>query len=140
MGRLGARTILDKMRYTVRLLFSGETWVIDTTGCQYGFREVLVPFEKYMADKACRIFSEPITYDAVETKDLDYFSTLPFLNMTSAQRKDRDFERKTRLQFAGFVDTHVDKALLGGSDDDFKDALDSFVQTLGRHFSNFCNK
>jgi len=70
-------------------LFANEAWILDTAGCQYGFREVLVPFEKYLADKSCQVLNEPTTYDATETKDLDYFSTLPFLNRTRAQREDK---------------------------------------------------
>jgi hypothetical protein len=77
-------------------LFANEVWIIDTAGCQYGFQDVLVPFEKYVADKSCRISSEPTTYDATETKDLDYFSTLPFLNRTRAQREDKKLERQAR--------------------------------------------
>ena len=88
-----------------------------------------------MADKACRIINDPTTYDATETKDLDYFSTLPFLNISSAQRKDRESQRKERLHFAKFVDTQDNEKLLSGSTCDFKDGLDSFVQRLSLHLS-----
>ena len=84
-------------------LFANEAWILDVAGCQYGFREALAPLEKYLADKSCRIVSEPTTYDATETKDLDYFSTLPFLNKTRAQREDQKMERQARLHFAVFV-------------------------------------
>lgn len=116
-------------------LFSGETWTLDTAGSQYGFQDVLVPYEKYVADKACRIVNDPTTYDATETKDLDYFSTLPMLNVSSAQKKDRESERKKRLHFKTFVDTQVNEKLLGGSNSDFEDGLDSFVQRLSLHLS-----
>jgi len=33
-------------------LFANEAWILDIAGCQYGFREVLVPFVKYLADKS----------------------------------------------------------------------------------------
>jgi hypothetical protein len=75
----------------VRRLFADETWILVTAGCQYGFRDVLVPFEKYVADKSYRILSEPTTYDATETKDLDYFSTLPFLNTARVQQEDKSW-------------------------------------------------
>lgn len=117
----------------VKRLFAGEAWIVDTTGCQYGFRDVLVPFEKYLADKACRISSEPTTYDATETKDLDYFSTLPFLNKTRAQREGRELERKSRLHFAVFVDTRLGKDLLDGSDADFQDKFGDFTCGLKSH-------
>ena len=117
-------------------LFANETWILDTAGCQYGFREVLVPFEKYLADKSCQILNEPTTYDATETKDLDYFSTLPFLNRTRAQREDKKLERQARLHFAVFVDTHVNKDILNGSAAEFEDKLDSFVHELKSHMLN----
>jgi hypothetical protein len=117
-------------------LFSNEAWIIDTTGCQYGFQEVLVPFEKYLADKSCRILNNPTTYDATETKDLDYFSTLPFMNRTRAQREDRKLERQARLHFADFVNTHVGGDILNGSAAEFKDKLDSFVYKLKLYMLN----
>jgi hypothetical protein len=120
-------------------LFANEAWIFDTAGCQYGFREVLVPFEKYFAEKLCQIVSEPTTYDATETKDLDYFSTLPFLNRTRAQREDRKLERQARLPFAVFVNTYVSMDILDGSAAEFKDNLDSFVHELKLHVLNLGN-
>ena len=117
-------------------LFANEAWILDTAGCQYGFREVLVPFEKYLADKSCRIVNKPIPYDATETKDLDYFSTLPFMNKTQAQREDTKLERKARLHFAVFVNTRVSKDILDGSAAEFKDKLDRFVRELKLHMLN----
>lgn len=116
-------------------LFVDETWVLDTAGSQYGFQDVLVPYQKYVADKSCRMVGDPTTYDATETKDLDYFSSLPIMNVSSAQRKDRESERKQRLRFATFVDTQVDEKLLNGSNCDFKGSLDGFVQRLRLHMS-----
>ena len=120
-------------------LFANEAWILDVAGCQYGFREALVPFERYLADQSCRIVSEPTTYDATETKDLDFFSTLPFLNKTRAQREDREMERQTRLHFAVFVDKHVSQDILDGSAVEFKDKLDSFVHELKLHMRNLGN-
>lgn len=37
----------------VGLLYTIGSWTIGTTGCHYGFREILVPFNKYIADKSC---------------------------------------------------------------------------------------
>ena len=117
-------------------LSANEAWIIDTAGCQYGFREVLVPFEKYLTDKSCRTSSEPTTYDATETRDLDYFSTLPFMTGTRAQREDLKLERQARLHFALFVDTHVNKTILDGSNAVFKDNLNSFAHELELHMLN----
>jgi hypothetical protein len=120
-------------------LFANEAWILDTAGCQYGFQEVLVPFEKYLADKSCRISNDPATYDATETKDLDYFSTLPFMNRTRAQREDRKLERQARLHFADFVNTQVSRDILNGSAAEFKDKLDSFAHKLKLHMLNLYN-
>lgn len=113
----------------VAQLFSGDTWILDTAGCQYGFQEVLVPMKKYFAQTSCQRLGEANTYDATETKDLDYFSTLPFMNRTKAQREDRKLERKARLHFAAFVDT-VNMDILDGSAAEFRDKLDIFVTDL----------
>ncbi len=120
-------------------LFADEAWIIDTAGCQYGFRDVLVPFEKYIADKSCRFSSDPTTYDATETKDLDYFSTLPFLNRTRAQREDKKLERQARLHFAVFVHTRVIKDILSGSAAEFTVKFDNFVYELKVHMLNLAN-
>jgi hypothetical protein len=117
-------------------LFSNEAWILDTAGCQYGFQEVLVPFEKYLADKSCQILKNPVTYDATETKDLDYFSTLPFMNRTRAQREDKKLERQARLHFATFVNTHVRSDILNGPAAEFKDKSDSFVHELKLYMLN----
>ena len=99
----------------VKTLSSDEDWILDTAGCQYGFQDVPVPFENYLADKSCQIISAPTIYDATETKDLDFFATLPFMNETKAQREDSKLERRARLYFAGFVNMHVSKDILDGS-------------------------
>ncbi|KAH8726094.1 hypothetical protein GQ44DRAFT_614593 [Phaeosphaeriaceae sp. PMI808] len=120
-------------------LFANEAWILDTAGCQYGFQEVLVPFEKYLADKSCRITDDPTTYDATETKDLDYFSTLPFMNTTRAQREDRKLERQARLHFADFVNRQISRDILNGSAAEFKDKLGSFAHKLKLHMLNLYN-
>lgn len=116
-------------------LFSDETWVLDTAGSQFGFQDVLVPYRKYVDEKACRIINDPTTYDANETKDLDYFSTLPFMNISSAQKADQKLERKNRLHFATFVDNQDTEKLLGGADYQFKNGLDNYVRLLSLHMS-----
>ncbi|KAF5614163.1 zinc finger MYND-type [Fusarium subglutinans] len=120
----------------IDLLSTKELWIIDTAGCQYGFREVLVPFNKYIADKACQVGGKPTTYNWTETKDLDYFSTLPFMN-SRAQKQDREVERKARLHFADFVDRHVKANILDGSASEFSNKLASLVERLKIHMLNF---
>jgi hypothetical protein len=114
-------------------LFSSETWIIDTTGCQYGFEEVLVPFDKYIEERKCRSLREPETYDAMETKDLDYFATLPFMNTFWTQREKLKRERESWLRFAEFVDTHVSQGMLEGLNADFNDNLQMMISQLTLH-------
>lgn len=114
-------------------LFSEECWIIDTTGCQYGFQDTLVPYSKYVAEHSCRIVSEPETYDATETKDLDVFLTLPFMTRTRVQRENLKMERRARLHFASFVNAHVGETMLNGSTAEFKDKFDTFIHELKLH-------
>jgi hypothetical protein len=88
----------------VQLRLTGETWAVDTAGSQYGFKEVIVPLDRYIAEKSCRIASAPTTYDATETKDLDFYTTFAPMNKTKAQRDNMRAERKAQMCFAGFVD------------------------------------
>jgi hypothetical protein len=64
----------------VRLGLTGETWIVDTAGSQYGFRDVLVPFNKYITNNSGLIVSAPVKYKSTETKDLDYYATLKVMN------------------------------------------------------------
>ncbi|CAI7570759.1 unnamed protein product [Penicillium viridicatum] len=119
---------------------SNETWIIDTTGCQHGFQEVLVPFAKYFHDNECRILCGPRIYDACETKDLEYLSTLHAFNQTKAQRQDMRLERLTRHHFAVFVYITVHDDFLVGSDADYKRKLDRFVNELKTHMVDSIRK
>lgn len=94
---------------------------------------MLVPFGRYIAERECRSLAEPVPYDATQTKDLDYFATLPFMNRTPALVENMKQERQSRLHFAEFVKTGVSQDLLDGSNSDFKDKLDRFVSKLTLH-------
>lgn len=117
----------------VNPLFVNETWILDTTGSQYGFQDVLIPYDRYIKDKGCRVSSEPTTYDAIETKDLDYFETLPFMTANWAQRENLKVDRRARLHFAAFVDTFVHQDMIDGSDAQFEAKFDFFILALKLH-------
>lgn len=112
---------------------AGETWILDVTACQYGFREVLAPYDGYMAERACRSVERPVAYDATETKDLDYFATLPFMIQTRAQRENLTHERQARLRFAEFVQTRVRAHLLEGANAAFQEKLEAFALAVKLH-------
>lgn len=69
----------------------------------------------------------PAPYHWTETKDLDYFETLPGLSGTPAQRADAAMERKIRLHYASFVEKRFGSGQPGGSTADlFACPLESF--------------
>lgn len=115
----------------VGTVFSNERWIIDIAGCQYGFSEILVPFDKYVQERDCRLLNEPVTYDWTETHDLDYFATLPFMNKTRAQRESRVRERQARLQFASFVAEHDFAHFLDGTKAAFCARPEGMIDGLG---------
>ncbi len=131
--------------HTVLRVVAAQTahvWIIDAAGCQYGFRDVLVPLDRYLATHAARpTAAPPKPYDATETTDLDYFDTLPFLNITRAQRDDRAIDRRDRRRFAAFVDTHVhaDQLLGKASAEAFAQRLDHFARALREHMAGLAD-
>ena len=116
----------------VETLLANKAWVLDITGCQHGFKDMLVPYNIYLADDACRtIISGPSPYLQTQTNDLDWLlSCDPFPNEAQVQKEDRKMERQDRLHFAEFVNTRVKKDILDGSTAVFKTRLDSFVFAL----------
>jgi hypothetical protein len=121
----------------VQLRVTGETWVVDTAGSQYGFREVIVPFDRYNAEKSCRIASAPTTYDATETKDLDFYATFAPMNKTKAQRDKLSAERMARICFAGFVDSNIGEDVLDGPDLKWEEKMDALVVALMAHLMEY---
>ncbi|KAH6668648.1 hypothetical protein F5X68DRAFT_52683 [Plectosphaerella plurivora] len=117
----------------IRVTTPSEVWLIDSTGCQYGFEEVLVPYHPYFQDKDCKVVIPPTLYDATETKDLDYYKTIPSMNATELQRQNAEQERKDRLHFATYVDQHVSKDILEGSEEVFSKAANNFEADLRSH-------
>lgn len=121
-------------------LASNEIWVIDTAGCQYGFQDVLVPYDKYIVDKRCTIVGQPTTYSWTETTDLDHFDTIPMMNVTRRQKEARKLEREARKHFAVFVEKRVEEEVLDGSTAAFRGALDVLVQELKEHMGEFAKR
>ncbi|KAJ7468981.1 hypothetical protein FB451DRAFT_1255425 [Mycena latifolia] len=129
----------------VCLRSSRETWIVDTAGCQYGFRDVLNPFDRYLAGKACAVLGQPTSYTASETTDLDFIeSLLPKnrMNIGMGNMKDSlDRQRKGRLHFAAFVDQRVGSEKdsfnpskdLEGSAPEFQRKFEKFTTELKTH-------
>ncbi|KAJ7208708.1 hypothetical protein B0H12DRAFT_1242978 [Mycena haematopus] len=126
----------------VFLRSSNETWIVDTAGCQYGFRDVLVPFDRYLADKT--LVSPPTPYTATETTDLDVIVEIYVKAMkmdAGVMRRVHDREKKGRLHFAAFVNQHVGSGKdffdpskdLGSSADEFQRRYEKFMTELKTH-------
>lgn len=116
--------------------YSKETWVLDVSGCQYGFHDSLLPYHRYIDDGMCWIVNEPQTYDASETSDLDFFEHLPFMTRSRAQRIDLATERRYRRCFADFVEGHVEQTILEGTDADFQNRKKQFAMDLAVRLSS----
>lgn len=114
-----------------------EDWIIDTTGCQYGFRETLVPLEKYITETECRIVEPPRPYDAHVTMDVDATAAM-FEH--PAQQADLQLERRGRLLFDAFVRDEVDGDMVKGSEAVFKDRTERFQGELRAHMERFYDK
>ncbi|KAJ7894071.1 hypothetical protein B0H13DRAFT_2036920 [Mycena leptocephala] len=137
----GPHTVLK-----VFLRSSGETWIVDTSGCQYGFRDVLSPFDRYLADK-CAFQGQPTScsYTASETTDLDVIESLLMQERTDIgmriMRDSFDQQRKGRLHFAAFVDQRVGSGKdcfdpskdLDGSAPEFQHKFEKFTAELKTH-------
>ncbi|SPO06499.1 uncharacterized protein DNG_09189 [Cephalotrichum gorgonifer] len=111
----------------VNLPSTGENWIIDTTGGQYGFREVLLPYHRYISDNECMMVCPPSPCPMTETESLDLISNIPFLISNKEQQVDQMLERQAHILFAAFVKASVDKDILKGSTAVVKDSTERFA-------------
>lgn len=121
--------------------------MLDPAGCQYGFREVLIPYATYLQDKQGEIVTGPGPYHWTETKDLEYFETVPGLSVTAAQRADAAVERKIRRHYASFVEERFGpgqpgaaKDLLGCSSESFGGRLGALMEDLKKCMISYMEK
>jgi hypothetical protein len=107
-----------------------EKWVIDTTGSQYGFREVLVPYKKYSKEKASALANPLTASNAGINKDLDEYVRDPRLCWHEQQVANLLADRHTRQHFATFIANCADDDFLFGPDDHMKAMCEVFVADL----------
>ncbi|KAJ7636661.1 hypothetical protein FB45DRAFT_907040 [Roridomyces roridus] len=133
-------------------LHNNEAWIIDTAGTQYGFKEVLVPFERYIKDRASSNFvnGPPTKYTACETTDLDFMKEF-FPDYPKAGLDILEKEKKARLHFARFVENRVgvrkgrdlkDSVFdpskdFGGSKEEFDTKFGELMKEMKRHLEGF---
>ncbi|RSL51721.1 hypothetical protein CEP54_011274 [Fusarium duplospermum] len=117
----------------VRFPGLNEQWIIDVTGAQYGFKEVLMPFWKYLGVHGCQQLGESWDYDLSAEWDIDNISNIECLTRSQAQRDDLELERKIRKHFYAFVDEKIDRDLLKGTDYQFQVKLTVAIEDLRAH-------
>jgi hypothetical protein len=121
----------------VHLSDTDETWVIDTTGCQYGFREILVPCEKYLIDRNCIVSIRPTAYLTHETFDLDFYEALRHMVITQRQQEEKDLQRQARKHFGLFVEKHLHRDILNYTERVFRPAYVNIITLLKVHMMRF---
>ena len=121
------------------LATSHEKWVIDVTGCQFGFKGALFPFAKYV-EKHCTFMEMPIPYDQTETWDqerqLCRWETSPRNPLIADIRAYIGRELGYRRHFAALVKEHVNSSLIEGSDAEFEVKLTDFSRKVKTHMSS----
>ena len=123
---------------------ANERWIIDIAGCQFGFHDVLVPFDKYIEHKACYDIMEPQPYNATETQDVDHSLSISSVVNNPQSRINLMWERAARLHFADFVRKRFEKfkgsfgkEMLSGSLSHFQSSLGGFIEQLKVHMTGF---
>ncbi|KAM0353463.1 hypothetical protein ACHAPU_001473 [Fusarium lateritium] len=125
---------------TATLKNSGEEWVIDITGRQFGLKDALLPFEKYITHNSCFDIKDPEPYDHTETSLQDkLLSMFPPRWYGSGTTKEIHNEKVYRKHFAAFVREHVESSLLQGSDAEFAAKIDIFAKGVDKHMAD-CQK
>lgn len=95
-------------------LHNKEQWIIDSAGCQFGFQDVLVPYDRYVKEKRCESTGHTVAYGFTETSDVDLYLTMPMMTAHPAMRENLIKERSNRLRFAQFVDEEIKRQRLSG--------------------------
>ncbi|KAF5988916.1 beclin 1 [Fusarium coicis] len=113
---------------------SGEQWLIDVTVCQYGFREILLPLEKYIAQNNCSSYELLQPYGHTETTDQDELPHSPLIILTigpnEQQLADIQIEKGYRRHFAALVRAVINQGLTQGSDAQFAVTLNGLVHRV----------
>ncbi|CRK32140.1 hypothetical protein HYQ45_001305 [Verticillium longisporum] len=110
---------------------SGEMWVIDTTGAQYGFSDVLVPVMRYIDQRGNEPVKWPEPYTKTETSDLDAAMAQGVVT-NPTQEKFIKLEIRARKHFAQYVEGFGQK-LLQGSEAEFEEKLQRFLGGVREH-------
>ncbi|KAM0504342.1 hypothetical protein ACHAP8_002749 [Fusarium lateritium] len=114
---------------------SDEKWVIDITGCQFGFKDVLFPLEKYITETNCNVEWPASPYFHSEITDQQEIIALGGMPPPEPMA---DILRITRyrLHFAALIKACVNNTLIVGSDAEFDIEMDEFSEKRVNRPSN----
>ncbi|KAJ4137508.1 hypothetical protein NW768_003095 [Fusarium equiseti] len=126
----------EHMIVLVTLWSSHEKWVVDITGCQFGFKGALFPFEKYISEKHCTIIGTLGPYTQTETWDQEHIMSLMGNTLPPEARAVMVKEMEDRRHFAALVKKHVNSSLIEGSDAEFEAKVVEFSQKVKTHMSS----
>ncbi|KAI8962416.1 hypothetical protein F5Y11DRAFT_365970 [Daldinia sp. FL1419] len=129
----------------VLVWLGNEGWVVDVTGCQFGFQDVLIPIDKYFYDTVQDVVCGPFPYVETETTDVDAIDKKLSPTYTDQQRLKVAHERAARHHFAKFAldqfghykSTRPSKDFLNGTSKEFQTKLARFENDLKVHMTSF---
>ncbi|KAI2470384.1 hypothetical protein F4781DRAFT_430405 [Annulohypoxylon bovei var. microspora] len=127
-----------------------EKWVIDMTGSQFGFPDLISPYDKYMNDCNGTVEAAPCHYPVTETDDLDRSNFFPppqnfvvsegILSHRAHERAGRNY-LKTLVDKRFFDERYPTFAadFLRRSEDDFQEGVDEWMGDVKHHMMLFVN-
>ncbi|KAI0138514.1 hypothetical protein F4776DRAFT_670427 [Hypoxylon sp. NC0597] len=135
--------LCDGLAHTILVAqIKDESWVIDVTGCQYGFPEVISPCVKYFRDRVLQVLDIPHFYSEIETSDIDRQQ-----QDDESETFHRKHETAARLHFKAlimerFIDGPPDftRRFLDSAQEDFQIELDRFVADVKEHMMEFVQR
>ncbi|KAL4909114.1 hypothetical protein BDW74DRAFT_174327 [Aspergillus multicolor] len=117
---------------SIKLSSPEETWVLDVTSAQFGFRDTLEPIRRYKAARKCGK-ADVGSSKYVENLTTDIDKTTKGVGAVYAAKEMSEAERPSRLRFAAFMDTAVDKHFIDETPAEFEKKLKDFKGALKLH-------
>ncbi|KAI0901466.1 hypothetical protein F4806DRAFT_489943 [Annulohypoxylon nitens] len=128
-----------------------EKWVIDVTGSQFGFTDLVCPFDKYLKDWEGHVATGPYAYPVDELDDIE---RRHFPRITPAAERTDDFfahrahEEAGRRHLKKLVEKRFSNPenptfaadLLARTEKAFQDGLDEWTAEVKRHMMGFVQR
>ncbi|KAI1458280.1 hypothetical protein F4805DRAFT_474523 [Annulohypoxylon moriforme] len=128
-----------------------EKWIIDMTGSQFGFSDVLCPFEKYMKQWKGHVAATPCPYPVDQIHDIkrsNFFPSAPGLVVSPEFMAHRAHEEAGRHHLQALIDKRFINAenpkfaadLLNRTEEAFQDGLREWMVEVREHMMGFVRK